>query len=341
MRKLLLIFISLMLLIIQSDSELEDHQITESKLIIERKAMTGRKGTRKMNENRKKKNKHRKKRKNSKNNRKGKITKKNRKSKTPRGHGRFLKDKCLEEAVTALQRWKNQVANFQKQHSRVNKQSEIAYKKSTKQNLFKAIALKLIDIGGGNKSALTCSGFSDSNGAKQLANLTKTLEECRQKINDSCSPDNFPKADMTLVNDCDDTVNDFVEEAQNCLDLSTENTAEEACGCWTGYDMIQYSEKVKICKIKEAGEIAKGLKKCKIEFSKCRQFEDAAIDTVHICSKSEDQHLSDIETLSKIKDSLNNIKAKITKAETNAMAPATDCKELLALVLKGKFLIFL
>ena len=34
MRKLLLIFISLMLLIIQSDSELEDHQLTESKLIM-------------------------------------------------------------------------------------------------------------------------------------------------------------------------------------------------------------------------------------------------------------------------------------------------------------------
>ena len=326
-----------MLLIILSDSELKDHQISESKLFA-RKAMTGGKENRKMNKDRKKKNKYRK---NEKNNRKEKRTKKNRKSKTLRGHGRFLKNKCLEESVTALQRWRNQVANFQKQYSRVNKQSEIADKKSAKQNLFKAIALKLIDIGGGNKSALTCSGFSESNGAKQLANLTKTLEDCGKKINDSCSPDNFPKANMTSVNDCNDKVNDFVEKAQNCLDLSKENTADEACDCWTGDDMIKYSGNVKKCKIEETEEIANGLKKCKKEFSKCRQFEDAAIDTVHICSKSEDQHLSDIETLSKIKDSLNNIKAKITKAETNAMAPAMDCKEILALVLNGKFFIFL
>ena len=136
MSKLLLIFITLMLLIKQSDSELEDDQLLQSKVSIGRKAMTGGKWIRKMNKNRQKKNKYRKKRKNAKNNRKGKRTKKNRKSKTPRGHGRFLKDKCLEEAVAVLQQWRNQVANFRKLYLTVNKQSETADKKSAKQNLY-------------------------------------------------------------------------------------------------------------------------------------------------------------------------------------------------------------
>ena len=72
----------------------------------------------------------------------------------------------------------------------------------------------LIDVGGGNRASLTCSGFSNSDGAKQLVNLTNTLGECEKNIYDSCSPEKFPKADMTLVVACNNSVHNFEEEAQ-------------------------------------------------------------------------------------------------------------------------------
>ena len=50
-----------MLLIKQSDSELEDDQLLQSKVSIGRKAMTGGKGNRNVNKNRQKENKYRKK----------------------------------------------------------------------------------------------------------------------------------------------------------------------------------------------------------------------------------------------------------------------------------------
>ena len=40
---------------------------------------------------------------------------------------------CLESAVTAMKRWKDVVANFEKQKTRIEKQATIASKKSVKQ----------------------------------------------------------------------------------------------------------------------------------------------------------------------------------------------------------------
>ena len=117
-------------------------------------------------------------------------------------------------SVTVLRRWKDQVTNFLKQKTRIEKQSNIAKKKSEKSGIFKSIALRLIDVGGGNSSSLTCSGSVESNGAKQLENLTRTLGECKKNIIASCSPENFPKANMTLVVACNNSVHNFEEEAQ-------------------------------------------------------------------------------------------------------------------------------
>ena len=109
--------------------------------------------------------------------RKVKSTKKKRKLKSYNSHGRLLEDKCLEVSVTAMRRWKDQVANFLRQKKRIDIQSNTAGKKSGKQGVFGPIALKLIDIGSGNKSGLICSGSAESDGAKQLANLTMNLEK--------------------------------------------------------------------------------------------------------------------------------------------------------------------
>merc|ERR1712117_643808 len=132
----------------------------------------------KMNKGKKKRKNRGDKGKNKKNKRKNKKNTKNKKRtiKGSRSQGRMIDGKCIESATTAMRRWKDQVGNFLKQKTRIEKQSGIAEKKAGKEAVFAPIVKKLIDVGGGNKSALTCSGSADSDGAKQLANLTMTLE---------------------------------------------------------------------------------------------------------------------------------------------------------------------
>merc|ERR1712088_1044500 len=97
------------------------------------------------------------KRKGRKNNR-GK--KRNNKSRGNRKNGnrksaRTVNGKCLETMATGMSRWRLVVANFNKQKTRIAKQEEIAKKKEGKKAVFAPIALKLVDLGGGNKSALS------------------------------------------------------------------------------------------------------------------------------------------------------------------------------------------
>ena len=60
-------------------------------------------------------------------------------------------------------------------------------KKLQKKGAFEPITKKLIEIGGGNKTGLTCAGSSTSAGAEQLTNITTTLMECENEINATCS----------------------------------------------------------------------------------------------------------------------------------------------------------
>merc|ERR1711950_103226 len=165
-------------------------------------------------------------RKNMRKNRKSKKNKrKNRKnSKGTRKSARTIDGVCLESAVTAMKRWKDVVANFDKQKTRIEKQASIAGKKSGKQSVFGPIALKLVDLGGGNKSALTCSGSATSEGALQLTNLTSTLFDCEVAVNASCTTD-FPMPNMTFVDECVNASATFVAAAEACLTMSKEATA--------------------------------------------------------------------------------------------------------------------
>merc|ERR1711992_117774 len=146
---------------------------------LRKRKRTQKKGLKKRNKNKSKRRKNTKRTKKTKkgkrknNKRKNKNRRKN--NKGTRKSTRTLDGMCIENAVTAMKRWKDVVANFDKQKTRIEKQASIAGKKSGKQSVFGPIALKLVDLGGGNKSALTCSGSATSEGALQLTNLTSTL----------------------------------------------------------------------------------------------------------------------------------------------------------------------
>lgn len=275
---------------------------------LRKRKRTQKKGLKKRNKNKSKRRKNTKRTKKTKkgkrknNKRKNKNRRKN--NKGTRKSTRTLDGMCIENAVTAMKRWKDVVANFDKQKTRIEKQASIAGKKSGKQSVFGPIALKLVDLGGGNKSALTCSGSATSEGALQLTNLTSTLFDCEVLVNASCTTD-FPMPNMTFVDACVNATDLFKTLATECMTMSKEATATEACACWSAPEMTMASEAVKDCKIAEVSSIAQGLKACKDAFSTCRKFEDEAVSSMAACSVSVDTLKAKAAALSQSKTAMD------------------------------------
>ena len=248
---------------------------------------------------------------------------------------------CLESAMTAMNRWRGVVTNFNKQKTRIEKQSEIAAKKADKKAVFSPIALKIVDLGGGNKSALTCSGSVDSDGAKQLTNLTQTLFDCEVQVNKSCSMD-FPAPNMTFVDQCTMDIDMFETKTEECYKMSKADTASEACTCWTDADYAKIGNKIKSCKIAETSDVAKGLKACRDAFSTCRQYEDAAVASMAACSVSADKLKAKAAALSANVDATKEAAAKVAKvtgSSSSSRAAATTCAEFITLVNNSKLVI--
>merc|ERR1739837_8715 len=212
-----------------------------------------RKNTKRTKKTKKGKRKNNKRRKNKRKNNKG-----------TRKSTRTLDGMCIENAVTAMKRWKDVVANFDKQKTRIEKQASIA----------------------GKKSGKTCSGSATSEGALQLTNLTSTLFDCEVLVNASCTTD-FPMPNMTFVDACVNATDLFKTLATECMTMSKEATATEACACWSAPEMTMASDAVKDCKIAEVSSIAQGLKACKDAFSTCRKFEDEAVSSMAASSVSD------------------------------------------------------
>ena len=197
-----------------------------------------------------------------------------------------------------------------------------------------------MDLGGGNKSALTCSGSADSDGAKQLTNLTQTLFDCEKMVNSSCTTD-FPKPNSTFIDECNATVTAFKTKAAECEAKAKEATAADACTCFSSEEMKNASAAVTSCKLNTTG-VSSGLKACKEAFSKCRKFEDDAISSMAACSVSVDKLKEKAAALYKSKAAMDDAKAKVkkttgsTKAPRRTRAAATTCAEFITLVEKSK-----
>ena len=264
-------------------------------------------------------------------------TNKSNKSQKERQSSRTVDGTCLESATIAMNRWRGVVANFNKQKTRIEKQSEIAAKKGDKKAVFAPIALKLVDLGGGNKSALTCSGSADSDGAKQLTNLTQTLFDCEVQVNKSCSMD-FPAPNMTFVDQCTMDIEMFENKTSECYKMSKAETADDACNCWTDAEYTELGNTIKSCKIAETSAVAKGLKACKEAFSTCRKFEDDAVAAMAACAVPVDALKAKAAALSANVDSTNAAAAKVaavtggSSRRRSARAAASTCADFITLV---------
>merc|ERR1711953_4084 len=227
---------------------------------------------------------------------------------------------CFESAIFYMKLWKDVVGNFEKQRKRMIKQNKTGGNKSGKKGLFAPIAYRLVDIGGGNKSNMSCGGQYGNQGAAQLQILTKTLFECEIEVNKSCNPANIPQPNMTFINRCKELVDNFTAEATTCYDKTyggKKTNSSDACYCWTHNQLNHSIDELKTCKAnKEAAAITSALKNCTTAFGKCRKFEDAASTALSSCS-------SDSSKLTKKAANLAANNASMTAAKTKMSSLAS------------------
>merc|ERR1712110_1097149 len=275
----------------------------------------------------------------SRNNKKG--ARKNRpspgkRSKLARSDRSSANSTCFENAVFYMKLWKDVVTNFEKQKARMEKQNSTGGNKAGKKGLFAPIAFKLVDIGGGNKTNMSCGGQYGNKGAKQLQNLTKTLFDCEISVNKSCNPANFPQPNTTFISNCEKLVAKFKFSVQVCLNKTlgtTKTNVSDACGCWVGPQLAATAKDTKQCKASdEAKKISKQFSACKSAFGVCRKYEDAAIPSIAACAQDSSKLTKKAATLSANSASLTSVKSKASSLSGSSSgrvkrAVATSCSE--------------
>ena len=236
-----------------------------------------------------------------------------------KGRSGTVSETCFESAMFYMKIWKDVVGNFEKQRKRMIKQNKTGGNKAGKKGLFAPIAHRLVDIGGGNKSNMSCGGQYGNKGAAQLQNLTKTLFDCEKDVNKSCNPANIPQPNFTFINLCKDLVDNFTTEAGMCLGKTmgaNKTNNEDACSCWTAMKLNATVGELKNCKVSdETKAITTALKACTASFGKCRKFEDGAITAISSCASSTSKLTAKAANLA-----ANNASMTAAKEKMNSLA---------------------
>merc|ERR1739848_672330 len=167
-----------------------------------------------------------------------------------RGSGRLacsraVNSTCLDTAVKLLKIVQQRITNFLVQQKRMSKFNSTGDKKSAKKGLFGPIASKVIDVGGGNASDLSCSGNKTNPGAAKLKSIISDLQKCEKSIMVACDTSAYPHPSMTEATECKTNM----ESMKTSVEACTKKTGEEACTCWMDSTLMATAEKVKKCDI--------------------------------------------------------------------------------------------
>merc|ERR1712123_228368 len=278
-------------------------------------------------------------------------TKENTKAKTQRKSGkiqpagderiacsRAVNSTCLDTAVKLLKIVNSRVTNFLIQQKRMSKYNSTGGKKSGKKGLFGPIASKVIDVGGGNASDLSCSGNKTNVGATKLKSIISSLQTCEENIKTACDPTAYPLPNVTKGAECKTNMEGMKKSVTAC----GKKTGDEACTCWLDADLKATAEKVKTCDISsENKKVTAQHKQCTGNFSACKQIEDTAVTYIYACSQSASdlkvkaaQAKSNVDALGGAKNKTSALAGNSTGRSTVIRKRATSvstCSEFIAL----------
>merc|ERR1719250_227679 len=156
---------------------------------------------------------------------------------------RAVNSTCLDTAVKLLKIVQQKVTNFLVQQKRMSKFNSTGEKKSAKKGLFGPIASKVIDVGGGNASDLSCSGNKTNPGATKLKSIISDLQKCEKSIMVACDTSAYPLPNITEAMEGKTNMESMKKSVEACA----KKTGEEACTCWMDSTLMATAEKVKKC----------------------------------------------------------------------------------------------
>merc|ERR1712012_20991 len=189
---------------------------------------------------------------------------------------------CIDNAVTYMKQLKLAVKNFGKQYNRILTNAKQSSGKSSKNDEFTPYLTKLRETGGGNASNMTCNGQKNQ-GAINLETLYNNLATCEKIINATCHEDNMPDVNMTFLDACKATMDNFTAKANEAIKAK----GSAACVIWESAEMAEMSGMLKGCSVKSLeSEQTAAKKACTGNFSYCRQEEDKVSKIVSACSAS-------------------------------------------------------
>merc|ERR1712227_357901 len=265
--KIALGLVGLILMLAMFSTAAEDQEISFSEDIVQnrvgrdavaasigKKKSKKRKGRKRKDQKKKKRNGKKKKskqikkktKKNRKRNRNGDSKKGKKNEKIDRSTA--IDAKCVSQVSVKVRRWQELAKNFDRAYKQMKLSRERGPGKNDKKGIFAPVAMKLVSVGAGNKSALECGGQAGTEGAKQLMNLTTLMEGCEKSVNDSCNLANFPAANMTKLDDCKTKVEKYSNMSLECFKKSKdESTAADGCACWCDEAITSLFDEIANC----------------------------------------------------------------------------------------------
>merc|ERR1712212_228026 len=228
---------------------------------------------------------------------------------------RAVNSTCLDTAVKLLKIVQQRITNFLVQQKRMSKFNSTGDKKSAKKGLFGPIASKVIDVGGGNASDLSCSGNKTNPGATKLKSIISDLQKCEKSIMVACDTSAYPHPNMTEAMECKTNMESMKKSVEACA----KKTGEEACTCWMDSTLMATADKVKKCDISEENKkVTAAHKQCTGNFSACKKMEDSAVTYIFACSQSADDLKVKAAQTKKNSDALEAAKTKTSTLAGNS-----------------------
>lgn len=220
---------------------------------------------------------------------------------------------CIANILLA-KKLKTKGQNYEAQYKRLIKFNSTGTNKYAQRSDFKSLSDLLADVGGGNKSNLSCSGSTTNNGSKSLKASVDILDKCEAAISLTCNVSTFSlPPNFTIVEDCKSNFDKLKEIITKCDELDpTTTTSTQYCDCYKGgedteaFDII--IKKAQECKkLQEFVAATKTkLKNCTNTFKSCSKTRRDACPLLYTCAQS----VADLQAYAaKVENNLKALKA--------------------------------
>ena len=220
---------------------------------------------------------------------------------------------CLTNVSKYMNIVGNKIKNFNQQKARIERFVKLSQSKGDKKGDFLPLLVKLKESGGGNASALVCSGNSTSPATLRLQAIVASLTSCQDNIKQACETA-LPTVNATLLDTCATDGKAF----SDAVDICTRKKFG-ICTCWKDPNLETLNTKLSSCNIAQLNaDVTKTQKSCVAAFSECRGLQDEASQVIFNCTKSPADVKKKIDAATATLEALEKLKTAATAIANQA-----------------------